>query len=470
MRKILAAVFILGASALNVYAQVPDNPTPWEPNEMEVQKIPPNPEVADLGKFGDLPVNAYNGTANVGVPIHSVPLDEISIPLSLSYNTGGIRVEQEASWVGLGWSLDPGITITRDINGFDDLENDNVVGWVYSHIIDLYDNSGHPFYQFELNLDTLQALENAFSANLPIDTEPDIYTVSLPTGSFKFYLEKLESGTTLDTYIFDEKGYKVSYDISTENFTVIDQMGYTYDFSVKEKSTGLRSQGEPTTSKTTALQAVQDPVDQENQIITSWKVASITSPFDKSLTFTYTDGFYFSYPNFSESYSFAAHNNQNNNYSPEVISFAVPSSPNISVSMTAFYVKQLSKIEGDFGSVNFNLSDRKDQFSKLEMRRISGNSAWNYVNETFVSKKLSSIDIKNSESITVKTVDFTYDYFNGHKENATDAVDYIRLKLDEVSVNDQVYSFSYIDEDLLPKKDSRSQDFWGYGNGKPIIT
>lgn len=50
---------------------------------------------------------------------YSVPLFEMGdIPLSLNYN-GSISMEQEASWVGLGWSLNPG-SINRTVRGIPD--------------------------------------------------------------------------------------------------------------------------------------------------------------------------------------------------------------------------------------------------------------------------------------------------------------------------------------------------------------
>lgn len=57
---------------------------------------------------------------------YSVPLFEMgNIPLTLNYNAG-IGMDQEASWVGLGWSLNPG-AITRSVRGLpDDFYNDEI--------------------------------------------------------------------------------------------------------------------------------------------------------------------------------------------------------------------------------------------------------------------------------------------------------------------------------------------------------
>ena len=40
------------------------------------------------------------------------------------------------------------------------------------------------------------------------------------------------------------------------------------------------------------------------------------------------------------------------------------------------------------------------------------------------------------------------------------------MKLDNITINDQVYYFDYIQPNELPEKNSLSVDYWGYYNGK----
>ena len=69
-------------------------------------------------------VDLASGDLTYNIPLLEVPGPEGSYPLSLAYHAG-IQPNEEASWVGLGWSLNPG-AINRNVNGFaDDHENIN---------------------------------------------------------------------------------------------------------------------------------------------------------------------------------------------------------------------------------------------------------------------------------------------------------------------------------------------------------
>lgn len=66
-------------------------------------------------------VNLQSGDFTYNVPLLEVPGPEGGYPLSLSYHAG-IQPNEESSWVGLGWTLNPG-AITRNVNGYPDDHN-----------------------------------------------------------------------------------------------------------------------------------------------------------------------------------------------------------------------------------------------------------------------------------------------------------------------------------------------------------
>ncbi|TGE19000.1 hypothetical protein [Hymenobacter elongatus] len=66
-------------------------------------------------------VNLNSGDLTYGIPLLEVPGPEGGYPLSLSYHAG-VQPNTDASWVGLGWSLNPG-AISRNVNGYADDHN-----------------------------------------------------------------------------------------------------------------------------------------------------------------------------------------------------------------------------------------------------------------------------------------------------------------------------------------------------------
>ncbi|MDJ1501164.1 hypothetical protein [Xanthocytophaga agilis] len=71
-------------------------------------------------------VNLQSGDFNYNIPLLEVPGPEGGYPLSLSYHAG-IQPNEEASWTGLGWTVNTG-AINRTVNGYaDDHQNMNHV-------------------------------------------------------------------------------------------------------------------------------------------------------------------------------------------------------------------------------------------------------------------------------------------------------------------------------------------------------
>jgi len=78
-------------------------------------------------------VNLVTGDMSYVMPVINVPSPEGGYPLSLAYHAG-IALEQEASWVGLGWNLNPG-ALNRSTSGVPD-------DWYQSKIHQIIYNMG----------------------------------------------------------------------------------------------------------------------------------------------------------------------------------------------------------------------------------------------------------------------------------------------------------------------------------------
>lgn len=76
---------------------------------------PGQPEMSSFRSVGaDNMVNLFTGDFSYNIPL----LDVGGYPVNLFYNAG-ISMDQEASWVGLGWNLNPG-TVSRNMRGLPD--------------------------------------------------------------------------------------------------------------------------------------------------------------------------------------------------------------------------------------------------------------------------------------------------------------------------------------------------------------
>ena len=94
----------------------------------------PSPNAASLGKFGDVPVSLYTGVPDISIPLFTAKGRTLEVPIALRYHGGGIKVEEIGSWVGIGWALEAGGSITRTVRG---LVDESASG---------YYNTGHTFY------------------------------------------------------------------------------------------------------------------------------------------------------------------------------------------------------------------------------------------------------------------------------------------------------------------------------------
>src|SRR5687767_9572876 len=83
---------------------------------------PTTPEVQSFEPIGTTQlVDPFTGDFNYNIPL----LDVGGYPVNLHYHAG-IGMDQEASWVGLGWNINPGV-INRDVQGIpDDFMGDEI--------------------------------------------------------------------------------------------------------------------------------------------------------------------------------------------------------------------------------------------------------------------------------------------------------------------------------------------------------
>ena len=64
-------------------------------------------------------VNPFTGDFTYNIPLFELPGPNGGYPFNLAYHAG-ISADQEASWVGLGWNLNVGGAVTRQVAGLPD--------------------------------------------------------------------------------------------------------------------------------------------------------------------------------------------------------------------------------------------------------------------------------------------------------------------------------------------------------------
>lgn len=146
-------------------------------DDVSKQILPPSPQAASLGKYGETPVNFHTGGVTVSLPLYEVKIGSLTLPLTLSYQTSGVRVTDVASRVGLGWTLQGEGVITRTVRGLPDEES---LGYAYTAGLLSYTD-------LTSTLDSVQYWAADMIAMGQLDSEPDVYNYNFLGHSGKFY-------------------------------------------------------------------------------------------------------------------------------------------------------------------------------------------------------------------------------------------------------------------------------------------
>ena len=143
------------------------------PIEQSANILSPSPTAAELGKYGLVPVGLSTGAVNISLHLDNFTVRTLTLPVSLSYYSNGIKVDQIASWVGLGWSLNAGGVITRVVR--DEADDDYSSPYPYPEIMNVTD------------IEAIKYIELA--ATDGFDSEADLYSFNFLNYSGKFVFD-----------------------------------------------------------------------------------------------------------------------------------------------------------------------------------------------------------------------------------------------------------------------------------------
>lgn len=134
----------------------------------------PSPSSQVYQRFTGYAPNLATGAVNVAIPLYTLKLGSLSIPFNLSYQSNGIKPTDPFLPLGYGWTLQPGLRITRTIIGNpDDVTLDRNIDM---HIP--YDWSPTDDCYFDKMLNGIQ-----------FDNMQDVFTICLPGGNVPFILK-----------------------------------------------------------------------------------------------------------------------------------------------------------------------------------------------------------------------------------------------------------------------------------------
>ncbi len=243
---LMRAVLFLSALLLSIHVTLAQEEY-GVPKLEDLVKIPPSPEAQAFAKYGNTQVNLHSGTPDISIPLYTVQGREFSVPITLTYDASGIKVDQMATWAGLGWHLTVGGMITRQVRGKpDDFLTSNPVYrpfyaptlWSdYSFVRD-FSGSGTGadfvrYYSFVQK--SLKTIDNGND----MEIQPDVYSISAPGLSGTLYINY----QTMIAYSMDHPEWKVEFIEATgdvpENriigeWRITDESGNLFVFDMPE--------------------------------------------------------------------------------------------------------------------------------------------------------------------------------------------------------------------------------------------
>lgn len=405
--------------------------------------IPPSPTAASLGVYGDIPVSYYTGTTNFGIPLYNIKTTNHSLPVSLQYSSSGLIVGQDASWVGLGWSLIASGVITRSIRGLDDFSQDRG----YHSLGPLPPNDDKNDYLYPGEQSPLKWDYAYYFRDIKTgikDGEPDVFFYNFAGYTGKFVIGKQVNGGHV--YTAQANNLKITYsDMNTSGsfgtWLITTPNGYKYYFNTPE---AIESYYSNSIIPEIALQGLNAEyyTRSYNESASSWYLDSIESPSGEKIIFTYETG--------------------------RSLSSVVESQKR--------YDRLIGNIAEVYNYFNQSRSDIRDVYLKritftngyLEFNRSNRIDIEPFPGSSTLPQKLSEVILYNNSSQPVKKWVLGYSYFNNNNNGLS--YHYKRLKLEsvtEIGSNDVAgnpYLFTYFDPENLPGKYNRQTDSWGYYN------
>jgi len=196
---------------------------------------------AAFAQRSEVSVNTLTGTANVSIPVYTLSRGQVSLPITLTYSASGIKPKDVEGTAGMGWQINAGGQISRQLRGLpDDLPT---YGWKSNRMDTTIANftirNGSPSDCTGQAMDSTYIYDNFDSG---YDTEPDVFYVSAPGLSCKLVYDNANAKwrtipymdiTVTNTYNATSGDPRYGQIVS---FTITNDKGIKYVFAAPEQA------------------------------------------------------------------------------------------------------------------------------------------------------------------------------------------------------------------------------------------
>lgn len=432
-------------------------------------QLPQSPEVAAFEKYGDTPVNLYSGTPNISVPIYTISGNEMSVPISLTYDASGIKVDQIATNIGLGWNLNYGGVVSRSVNHLpDDLSYGdpnssytpiwsssfrNLQNYIFDNGIIDFD---HVYSSSNVATYVKQNFYKDFQQSM-VDTQADTFSFNVAGISGKIIIEYIPDGNgniNINAYCFDnpdikveatsvKSGNTITQPISGWKVTNVDGTQYIFD---NPEVTWNEFSADPYFPDGSYYQYLRE-------YYSAWYLTKIISPNG-------LDVFDFEYSPIKDWDVPVQRDSQKKVFQTQRGNCLTNSIYNTNP-QTVTYNRYKQK-QFHLTSIKYNLTEvLSTQTATTNRKDLPG------------LQQITGLTIKDNSGTNILQVDFdNADYFRATPAQVPNDDNEInsRLKLDGISFyrneasKARKYAFTYIDDNKVPSRYCNAVDFWGYYN------
>jgi len=426
--------------------------------------VPASPTVAGLMKFEEVPVNNYTGIPNINIPLFSVQsrAKEVALNISLNYHPSSVAVNEVASFVGLGWNLFAGGSISRTVRGLPDEMNEmnglQRKGIYNDNYYELYAETDMANQNDYLNFvgkdDSKKFIWEAVEKGIR-DTEHDLYQYNFMGYSGRFYMKKNLGNYTIEK-LDNDNNIRIRY--SGGIFTLTDDKGYQCIFNVTE-NTQVRTLNSVHYFRGGPLTEIYPESLTSYEYISAYHLSKVV---DNNLSPDARDLITFNY--FAETF--------------DEISNTISETRNeiLSPSIDAIISLMVNGCDGEmFGRIEPE-QIRVDQRRTTQTKKIQSifvpNKAKIYfslINDR-VDKvpdvpsqkwRLNQVTVNDWSGNQVKKFDLNHAY-------SQIKAGYTRMLLGSVIENDtQTYALTYKESGIDPNNPNIGTDYWGYYNLRP---